>query len=260
MNTLLATIKSTSGTKDGVGSFQADLSVPTLDRDKEVVDPGAFAPLPEHITIDIDHAMSVEKTVGSGRPFYGADGVLRFKGTYASTPLAQMVRTLVDEGHIRTMSVAYMDSVYEVGDDGLKHLRKAELLNAGIVGIAANREALITASKALVTEVIDAAVVPDALPGAGGSYAAALRDKSGARHSTQDLKLLQTAHDALAALGVTCAAKASPTGDETTTDSDEKAPSDPADKSAPAEPAGPRVDVATAKARASAARASLALL
>lgn len=156
MKKALATIKSTSNDA-GPGSFEAILSVPTVDRDKEVLDPGAFNPLPDHITIDIDHAMTVEKTVGSGRPFYDDEGVLRFEGTYASTPLAQMVRTLVDEGHIRTMSVAYMDSIYEVNqDDGLNHLRKGELLNAGIVGIPSNREALITASKSFVAEIAEA--------------------------------------------------------------------------------------------------------
>lgn len=145
-----AVLKSTSAeTKSPFGSFEAVLSVPTVDRDGEVVDGKAFEPLPDHITIDVDHAMLVEKTVASGRPFYDGE-VLKFAGTYASHPLAQMVRSLVDEGHIRTMSVAYMNGKFEIDKkDGLPHLRSAELLNAGIVGIPSNREALITASKAL---------------------------------------------------------------------------------------------------------------
>lgn len=158
----IAEVKSTTGeTNAPHGSFEAVLSVPSVDRDKEVLDAGAFNPLPEHITIDIDHAMTVEKTIGSGHPFY--DGpVLKFAGTYASHPLAQMVRSLVDEGHIRTMSVAYMNSHYEIDEnDGLAHMRKAELLNAGIVGIPSNREALITASKSLVTSVTEAVTDPD---------------------------------------------------------------------------------------------------
>jgi HK97 family phage prohead protease len=158
---MLVEIKSTSlDTKAPNGSFAAVLSVPTLDRDKEIVDAAAFEPLPDHITIDLDHAMTVERTVGSGRPFYDGN-VLRFEGTYASTPLAQMTRTLVDEGHIRTMSVAYMNARYEVDpNDGVNHMRSAELLNAGIVGIPANRDALITASKSL-RELL--AVEPSAL-------------------------------------------------------------------------------------------------
>jgi HK97 family phage prohead protease len=155
-------IKSTSATtKAPNGSFEAILSVPVKDRDGEVVDAGAFNPLPPHMPIDLDHAMTVEKTVASGRPFYDG-GILKFEGTYASHPLAQMVRSLVDEGHIRTMSVAYMNARYEIDEkDGLPHLRSAELLNAGIVGIPANREALITASKSFteeVAEVVDVSV------------------------------------------------------------------------------------------------------
>jgi HK97 family phage prohead protease len=223
MNTLLATIKSTSGTKDGSGSFEAILSVPTVDRDVEVVDAKAFDPLPDHITIDVDHAMTVEKTIGSGAPYY--DGaLLKFKGTYASTPLAQMVRTLVDEGHIRTMSVAYMNSLYEVDEkDGLRHLRKAELLNAGVVGIASNRDALITASKDFAAEIAEV--------------------------TEPDLTLTK------AGLCPACAAKTSPTGDESTTE--EKA-AEAADVKSPAEPARPSVVNNTVLVELLLAEASLA--
>jgi HK97 family phage prohead protease len=199
----MADIKSTTATtKAPNGSFEAILSVPTVDRDKEVLDPAAFSPLPEHITIDIDHAMSVEKTIGSGRPFY--DGpVLKFAGTYASHPLAQMVRSLVEEGHIRTMSVAYMNAHYEIDDnDGLAHLRKAELLNAGIVGIPSNREALITASKSLASAVAAVSEV------AAEAAEPAPVEKAGARHSAKDVERIQSAHDALAELGAICAGKA----------------------------------------------------
>jgi HK97 family phage prohead protease len=197
----IAEIKSTTATtKAPNGSFEAVLSVPSVDRDREVLDAGAFNPLPEHITIDIDHAMTVEKTVASGSPYY--DGaILKFEGTYASHPLAQMVRSLVEEGHIRTMSVAYMNSHYEVDDtDGLVHLRKAELLNAGIVGIPSNREALITASKSLVSDVADA--ITDA------------ETKTGARQ----LAALQSIHDTLVKLGVTCETKSVTTVNETPTE------------------------------------------
>lgn len=142
----LATIKAAPGAA-GTGEFEAVMSVPTLDRDGEVVDAKAFEPLPERITIDIDHAMSVEKTVASGVPFYDGD-MLKVKGTFASTELGQNVRTLVTEGHIWQMSVAYMNAQYE-DEDGVPHLRKGELLNAAIVGIPSNRESVITAAKSL---------------------------------------------------------------------------------------------------------------
>lgn len=244
MNRLHATIKSTSTNKDGSGSFEAVLSVPTVDRDNEVIDAKAFDPLPDHITIDIDHAMSVEKTIGSGVPYYDGD-TLKFKGTFASHPLAQMVRGLIDEGHIRTMSVAFMPGgEWELDEkDGKNHLRKGELLNAGIVGIPSNREALITASKSLVADVSDML---------------AATTKAGARHSTQDLGHIQAAHDALKALGAECELKTSSTDDDPT-DTEGKA-AVAADVKSPATPAGPSVDVTRALAELTLAEAHLAAL
>lgn len=262
MDKLLVTIKSTSAeTKAPNGSFEAILSVPTLDRDNEIIDAGAFNPLPAKITIDIDHAMSVEKTVGSGQPFYDGE-VLKIRGTYASHPLAQMVRGLVDEEHIDSMSVAFMNGLYEVDKkDGKRHLRKGELLNAGIVGIPSNRDALITASKSLVADVIgrDVTLVPglmtvDEVRALEGLDTTA---KSGARNSASDLKLLQTAHDALQALGAECETKSPSTDDETPTDTDAKAATAAAPQ-APAVPAPVNVNVATATATL--AEAELALL
>lgn len=144
LGALDATIKATGD----AGEFEAILSMPTLDRDAEIIDPYAFAPLPTKITIDVDHGMSVAATVGSGTPYYTPDGVLMVRGTFASTPRAQEVRTLVREGHVDRMSVAYRAARYEIDPgDGVMHLRSGELLNAAIVAIPANREAAITAVK-----------------------------------------------------------------------------------------------------------------
>lgn len=175
-----ADIKSADSEK---GTFEAILSAPTLDRDDEVIDKGAFHPLPDHIPIDIDHGMSTASIVGSGKPFYEGD-VLMFRGTFASTPLGQEVRTLVTEGHVRKMSVAFRQAVREVDEtDGKMHIRSAELLNAAIVPIPSNREASILVAKAL---------------------------KSGARHSASDLEHIQAAHDALSHLGASCKASEAP--------------------------------------------------
>lgn len=134
---------------DPAGQILATLTRPTTDRDDEVVDPGAFLPLPDHITIDADHGMSTFTTVASGKPFYDGD-LLNFRGTFSTIPRAQEVRTLVTEGHVRTMSVAFRNAVREVDEkDGLVHIRKAELLNAAIVPIPSNREAVILSAKNL---------------------------------------------------------------------------------------------------------------
>jgi HK97 family phage prohead protease len=139
---------------DAGWDFESVLSAPTLDRDGEIIDVRAFDPLPSHIPIDVDHAMTVEKTVASGEPFYADDGTLMFRGNFAGTPLGQVVRTLVKEGHIRSMSVAFMNARTEVDpDDERVHIRQAELLNAGIVAIPSNREALIGAVKSLAEDI-----------------------------------------------------------------------------------------------------------
>lgn len=131
--------------EDPNGEFEVILSAPTLDRDGEVIDAKAFDPLPDHITFDIDHGMSVATTVGSGVPAYDGD-LLKVRGTYSSIPRAQEVRTLVKEGHIRTTSVAFMGATREV-KDGVPHIVKAELLNGAFVPIPSNREAAVLVAK-----------------------------------------------------------------------------------------------------------------
>jgi hypothetical protein len=127
------------------GSFEVILSAPTLDRDGEVIDTGAFEPLPKHITFDIDHGLSTATTVGSGEPRY-EDGVLKVSGTFSSIPRAQEVRTLVNEGHIRTTSVAFMAPKREV-KDGVPHIVSAEILNGAFVPVPSNRESVVLAAK-----------------------------------------------------------------------------------------------------------------
>lgn len=130
------------------GSYEMILSVPTEDRDGEIIDAKAFEPVPDWLNIDIDHGMSVVTTVGSGTPFYEGDTLKLRDFRFASTTLGQEVKTLVDERHVRKMSVAYMNSEYEVDEnDGKSHLRSAELLNAAIVSIPSNRQADILAAK-----------------------------------------------------------------------------------------------------------------
>jgi HK97 family phage prohead protease len=127
------------------GDFEVVLSTPGLDRDGEVIDKGAFEPLPDHITFDVDHGMSTVTTVGSGVPRYEGDKLV-VRGTFAGTALAQEVRSLVGDGHIRTTSVAYMAPKYEV-KDGVRHIVRAELLNGAFVAVPANPEALVLAAK-----------------------------------------------------------------------------------------------------------------
>lgn len=161
------------------GRFRVILSAPTEDRDGDTLLPDEWkTPLPDHITFDIDHGMSVATTVGSGAPYLNTDGqvpeapegALIVDGTYSSLPRAQETRTLVNEKHIRKTSVAFMNVPSKTKDGR----RMRELLNGAFVAVPSNREASILESKGV---------------------------KSGARNSASDAAHIQAIHDHAAALG-----------------------------------------------------------
>jgi len=174
----LATVKAVESA-DPNGEFELILSTPDDDRDEESLASKALEPLPDHISMDIDHGMSVATTVGSGVPRYDETGNLVVKGTFASTALGQEVRTLVTEGHIRTASVAFLPKQTTKSSTNRKVITKGELLNGAFTPVPSNPKALILSSK------------------------------SGARNSKADLQHLQEAHDSLVAAGASCDAATS---------------------------------------------------
>ena len=124
------------------GEFDVILSTEALDRDGEKLYIDEWkTPLPDRITFDSDHGMSVATTVGSGVPTL-EDGVLRVRGTFASTEHAQNVRTLVNEGHITKTSVAFRTI-----RDKKSNTVTRELLNGAFVAVPANEEAVVLSSK-----------------------------------------------------------------------------------------------------------------
>lgn len=133
------------------GQFRVILSAPTKDRDGDTLLPEEWKqPLPDHITFDSDHGMSVATTVGSGAPTIDDEtGNLIVEGTYSSLPRAQEVRTLVNEGHIRTTSVAFMTVPAAKSANGRK---ERELLNGAFVAVPSNREALVLSSKSFTSD------------------------------------------------------------------------------------------------------------
>jgi hypothetical protein len=170
------------------GTFEVILSAETLDRDGDTLKSAGWKqPLPDHITFDTDHGMSVASTVGSGAPRIAEDGTLRVSGTYSSIPRAQEVRTLVKEGHIRTTSVAFLTdkSAKAAGAPS------RELLNGAFVAVPSNRDAIVLSSKAF-----------------GALEAETAEVKAGKRNSGDDQKLIQSAHDDLVAAGAQCTADA----------------------------------------------------
>jgi hypothetical protein len=176
MNVIRKDATITNTDEEFPGSFEVVLSAPTKDRDGETLLPEEWKqPLPDHITFDVDHGMNVASTVGSGVPSLNDAGELVVAGSYSSLPRAQEVRTLVNEGHIKTTSVAFMTEPSET-KDGKKTVMR-ELLNGAFVAIPSNREALVLSSKSL---------------------------KAGARNSAADASLIQSMHDAAVALGADC--------------------------------------------------------
>ena len=152
------------------GEFDVILSTAALDRDGEKLYIEEWKqPLPDRITFDSDHGMSVATTVGSGVPTL-EDGVLRVRGTFASTEHAQNVRTLVNEGHITKTSVAFRT----IRDKKANTVTR-ELLNGAFVAVPANEEAVVLSSKSAKAAdtashqqaIHDAAVALGAMCGGG---------------------------------------------------------------------------------------------
>lgn len=171
------------------GSFHIILSTAAKDRDGEELHPDEWEqPLPDRITMDVDHGMSVASTVGSGVPTI-EDGELHVRGTYSSVPRAQEVRTLVGEGHVTKTSVAFLRKV-ATDADGAKSVKR-ELLNGAFVAIPSNDEARVLSSKTAV--------------------------KEGRRNSGSDAEKIQTIHDQASALGANCGMKSAARKDADTT-------------------------------------------
>ena len=141
-----ATVTPVEDSKSKHGEFDVILSTNALDRDGDELHADEWKqPLPDKITFDSDHGMSVATCVGSGRPFINDAGQLQVRGTYASTPHGQSVRTLVNEGHITSVSVAFMEHKNAKGRNGGPVTR--ELLNGAFVAVPANPEAVVLSSK-----------------------------------------------------------------------------------------------------------------
>jgi HK97 family phage prohead protease len=159
------------------GEFEVILSAETLDRDGEIIDAKAFEPLPESIPFHAFH--DFHDPIGRGVPFYDGD-ILKARGTFASTPRAQEIRTLVSEGVIGHTSVGFMAATRKgKGDDATPHVTSGELLEGSFVSVPSNRDAAVLAAKEF-------------------------ESKAGARNSAKDSERIQSIHDLAVSNGATC--------------------------------------------------------
>ena len=218
---------------DPNGAFEAILSMPTIDRDGEVIDAKAFEPLPAEIPVHKFHDFS--SPVATAVPYYEGD-VLKARGVFDPDPESQTIRAKVGRS-IRYMSVGFMAATRS-DQDGVPHIAKAELLEASFVSVPSNREAAILAVKGLLpaTEV-------DAK--AGRVFSA--KNEASLR---QAVNILTTLLEQLAA-----PEEAAPEKSPAATDPEEKTAA--ADEAAAAVPPA---DVAVGLAQLAAARAALLLL
>ena len=184
------------------GEFEVILATPDEDREGEEAKADEWRlPLPDHITFDSDHGMTVRSLVGSGSPELTDDGNIRVKGTYASTPHAQETRQLVNEGHIRTVSVTFLSRKTTTKGTGGRDVVSVEreLLNGSFVAVPANPNAVVLSSKS-------------ASDGADGGAPAGAANPNPA-------EMIQAIHNAAVHLGAECSTVAdetAPAADEST--------------------------------------------
>lgn len=163
------------------GEFDVILSTEALDRDGEKLYIDEWKqPLPDRITFDSDHGMSVATTVGSGVPTI-EDGALRVRGTFASTEHAQNVRTLVNEGHITKTSVAFRT----IRDNKAATVSR-ELLNGAFVAVPANEEARVLSSKAVKSDMSHQQSIHDAAVQLGAMCSKSFTDVQPEETSSED--------------------------------------------------------------------------
>jgi hypothetical protein len=180
------------------GEFEVVLSTESLDRDGEHLWIDEWKqPLPAKIHIDGDHGRTLEKTVGSAVPRIEGDKLIG-KGVYAGTQYAQMVRQLVNEGHIGQVSVTYGEKKSQ--KDGKP---ERELFNAAFVAVPANPEAVVLSSKAAKDEKSIGSVYVDVIPrikADGGLSASGNNPEVDVKHDA----MIQAIHDAACNLGAEC--------------------------------------------------------
>ena len=144
------------------GGFTAIASTPDLDRDGEVIDSGAFLPLPKAVPLLAFHDRN--DPIGVCRPRYDGNRLL-VEATFASTARAQEVRQLVKEGAVTSVSVGMLVANRVKDKAGVVHITRAELLEVSIVSIPSNRAALITEQRAAKLKRAPAITIPkDELP------------------------------------------------------------------------------------------------
>lgn len=131
------------------GGFTAVASTAELDRDGEIIDPGAFNAGPRGLppTVPLLAYHNMNDPIGVCRPRYEG-GRLLIDARFASTARAQELRTLVNEGALSSVSVGFITAKRRADAQGVTHITAAELLEVSVVAVPSNPGALILATRA----------------------------------------------------------------------------------------------------------------
>jgi phage head maturation protease len=122
------------------GGFTAIASTGSVDRDGEIIRPGALT-LPDSIPVHADHSFSVDRVIGRGQPYYrGAE--LWLDVTLGSGQAAQEVRQKISERLLDSVSIVFSGQKWET-INGVRTCTKGELLACDVVTVPSNRDARI---------------------------------------------------------------------------------------------------------------------
>lgn len=140
----------------GPGGWTAVASTAEVDRDGESVAYGCFEPLPASIPVHSDHTFSIETLVGRARPYYSGQKLM-VEGTFAVTPKAQLIRDLVRQQVVSSMSIVMHNAVRKQVH-GVTTITKAELIACDFVSLPANRNAMVVSARSLDNDMAFMAV------------------------------------------------------------------------------------------------------
>lgn len=133
-------------------TYTITASTPEVDRDEEIILPVAFkdslpAYLEKNPVILWMHDLWSPPVARAKGGRIGETFELDI--VFASTPFAQEIKTLVDEGMLNTVSVGGRYKDWDFDKDGRKVITDLELWEVSIVTVPSNRGALIQRAKSL---------------------------------------------------------------------------------------------------------------
>lgn len=123
-----------------------------VDLDNDVVEPGAFAEsiatgtASDGVLIFAQHRDGLEPLGRSLELREDAKGLF-VKGQISETAVGRDYRQLIKDGVLDQMSIGYIAQDYAIDEQGVRHLKKVDLLEISIVNYPANTEARIQSYK-----------------------------------------------------------------------------------------------------------------